>query len=90
MFRVRGMKNEALKIKLTHTAKFRPRLEVHIRVVADAVSAFEKTNLGIEIRTDLAMLAKDFEPAVLVIHTSPKVRLSGGIPWRPGLRSVAC
>src|SRR5215469_5589205 len=89
VFRVRGVKKEALKIKLTDTAKLRPRLEVHIRVVADAVGAFEKTNLGIEIRTDLAMLAKDFEPAILIIHPSPKVCLPRRDSWRSRLRCIA-
>src|SRR5215469_6328333 len=90
MIRVRGVKNEALEIEFAHTTQFRPRLEGHIGIVADAVIAFEKSDFGIEIGADLTVLAKDLEPAILIIHTSPKVRLSGGNPWRSGLRSIAC
>src|SRR5215469_15226512 len=89
MFRVRSVKDEALKIELAHTAKFWPRLEVHICVVTDTVGTFQKADLGIEIGTDLAMLAKDFEPAILIIHASPKVGLSGRESRRPRLRRIA-
>src|SRR5215469_3115560 len=89
MFRVWSVKNEAFKIELTHTAKFRPRLEVHIRVVTDTVGTFQKADLGIEIGTDLAMLTKNFEPAILIIHASPKVGLSGRESRRPRLRRIA-
>src|SRR5215469_2090291 len=85
VFRVRRMKNEPFKIELTHTAKFRPRLEVDIRVVTDTVGTFKKTDLGIKVGTNLAMLSKNFEPAVLIIHASPKVCLSRGDSWRPRL-----
>src|SRR5215469_577696 len=89
MFRVRSVKNEVFKIEFPHTAQFRPRLEVHIRVVTDTVGTFQKADLGIEIGTDLAMLAKNFEPAILIIHASPKVCLSGRESRRPRLRRIA-
>src|SRR5215469_3504682 len=89
MIRVRGVKNEALEIELAHTTQLRPRLEGYIGIVANAVIAFEKSNLGIEIGTDLAMLAQNFEPAILIIHPGPKVCLSGRKSRRPRLGRIA-
>ena len=73
MVSVGGVKNEAFKVELTHTAKFRPGLEIHIRVVTDTVVTFEKAHLGIEIGADLVMLAKEFQPTILAV-TIPIVK----------------
>jgi hypothetical protein len=63
MIRVRSVKNKALKIEFAHTTQFRPRLEVHVGIIADAFVAFEKSDFGIEVGADFAMLSKTFEPA---------------------------
>src|SRR5215472_9903174 len=76
MVRIRGMKNEPFEIEFAHTTQFRPRLESHIGVIADAVVAFEKSDLGIEIGSDLAMLSETFEPAVLIDEAGAKISLS--------------
>ena len=76
MLHVGSMKHETLKIQLPHAAKSRPRLEINIGVVTNAVLPFEKPNLGIEIRTDLAMLAKHFKPTILVVDSCSGIRLS--------------
>src|SRR5437868_15433654 len=51
---IRGMKNEALEVELPDASNLRSRLQSEISVVTDTISAFKKTDLGIEIRTDLA------------------------------------
>src|ERR1700746_1427310 len=55
MIRVRSVKNKALKIEFAHPTQFRPGLEVHISIVADAVITFEKSDFRIEIGANLAM-----------------------------------
>jgi hypothetical protein len=65
---VSGAKNEAFKIEFAHTTQFRPRLEVHISVVANAVVTFEKSDFRIEIGANVAMLGQPFEPAILVAN----------------------
>ena len=74
---IRCVKDEAFKIEFAHTGQFRSRLKVHIGVVTDAVTAFEKADLRIEVGADLAMLTQDFEPAVLVINSGSDICLSG-------------
>src|SRR5215471_7523170 len=80
MVRIWRVKNETFEIELTHAAQFRPRLEVDIGIVADAVVTFEKPNLGIEVRADFAMLGETFEPAVLIDEAGTEIRLSRGNP----------
>ena len=88
MVRVRCVKDEAFEIEFAHTAQFRPRLEVHIGIVADAVIAFEKSDFGIEIGPHLPMLRETFEPAVLIIEPRAYIGLSGRKPRCSCLRSV--
>ena len=64
---IRGMKNEALEVELPDATNLRPRLQSEISVVTDTIGTFEKTNLGIEIRTDLAAFGEKFEPTILVV-----------------------
>src|SRR5215469_14702322 len=61
---VGSMKDKALEIEFAHTAQFRSGLQIYVSVVTEAVIPFEKADLRIEIGTDLAMLAEDFEPAI--------------------------
>src|SRR5690348_3321796 len=83
------VKDEAFEVKFTHAAKLRPRLEVHLRVITDAVIAFQEANLRIEVGTNFTVLARDLQPAVLIVDSGPKIGLPSGKPRRPCLRSVA-
>src|SRR5262249_18290067 len=64
---IRSMKHKPLEVQLPDAANLRPRLQRQIGVIANAVRAFEKTNLWVEIWTNLAALGEKFEPAILIV-----------------------
>lgn len=89
MVRVWGVEDEPFEIELTYTAQFWPWLEGHIGIITDAIVALEKSDFGIEVWPNLAVLAKNFEPAVLVGDASSKICLAGRDAWCPRLCSEA-
>src|SRR5437899_10927505 len=88
MVSIGRMKNEAFEVELAYAAKFGTWLEGHIKIVANAICPFEKTDFGVEIRTNLSMLGEHFEPVGLVIESCTEIRLSGGEAWCSRLGSI--
>ena len=76
MVSVGRMKEETLKVEVAHAANFRARLEVHIDIVAYTISAPEKADFRVEIRSDFSVLSEYFEPVRLVIEPHPQVGLT--------------
>jgi len=65
---IRRVKDESLKVQVPHTVKFRPGFEVHVEVVAYTVSAREKADFRVEIRSYFPVLSEDVEPIRLVVE----------------------
>src|SRR5215813_378240 len=83
-----SMKHKALEVYLPDATNLRPWLQSEVSVVTNAIGTFEKTNLGIKIRTDLAALYEKFEPAVPVVQASTEVGLTSRNKWRASLSRV--
>src|SRR5258705_2884775 len=59
---VRGMKDEALELKLPYSPELGTSFEGSVRKIADAVGALKKTDLRVEVGTDLPVFRFKVEP----------------------------
>src|SRR5438270_993014 len=83
------VKDKTLKVQFADASQLGSRFESHVPIVADAISALEKTDFRIKARTYFAVLPKYFQPGILIGDSGAEICLAGRNAGRSCLGGIA-
>src|SRR6266481_9332804 len=86
--RIRSMEDETLKLHFPDACEFGPSLESAVGKIADTVGTLKKTDLWVEVGTDLPVFRFKVEPVGAEVQSRTQVGLPALITGGAGLSSV--